>query len=74
MKRQWQVRRTTVMHVNGQQRWDQAYQHLLRWACPDQSGPITPSVPRSRPPQEVKHARSDLCASIDLAPSPTSDD
>jgi hypothetical protein len=31
MKRQWHIQRTTVTHLNGQQRWDQAYQRLLQW-------------------------------------------
>jgi hypothetical protein len=32
MKREWQIRRATSIQLNGLQRWDQAYQHLLRWA------------------------------------------
>ena len=32
MKRQWKLRRELTPVEDGQRRWDQAYQHLLRWA------------------------------------------
>ena len=32
MKRQWRLRREVKPGEDGQRRWDQAYQHLLRWA------------------------------------------
>jgi len=35
----WRVQRTGVMAPTGQQRWDQAYQLLLRWATTDQAAP-----------------------------------
>jgi hypothetical protein len=72
MKRQWRIRRTTVRQVNGQQRWEQAYQNLLQWTCPtpDLTGQTGPASP---PTQEVSHASSDLCAGVDLAASPSPD-
>jgi hypothetical protein len=70
MKRQWRTRRTTTPHVNGQQRWDQAYQSLLRWTCPTPPD-LTGLVPT--PTQEVSHASSNLCTGVDLTPSPGSD-
>ena len=32
-QRTWQVRRTGVPTATGQQRWDRAYQLLLRWTA-----------------------------------------
>ena len=32
MKRKWEVQRTTVEQLDGQRRWDIAYQRLLQWA------------------------------------------
>jgi hypothetical protein len=31
MKRQWRVRRETVKRTDARQRWDRAYQSILRW-------------------------------------------
>ena len=70
MKRQWRIRRTTASQVNGQQRWDQAYQLLLRWTCPT---PPDPTEAASTPTQEVDHARSDLWTSVNLPASAGAD-
>ena len=32
MKRQWHVHREAVEHLDGRQRWDRAYQAILRWS------------------------------------------
>lgn len=72
MKRQWRIRRTTAIQINGQQRWDQAYQLLLRGTCP--TLPAPPTGPASTPLQEVDHASSDLCAGVDLPASAGADD
>src|SRR5215213_3091107 len=32
MRRTWRIRRSTVEQPDGQDRWDRAYQLLLRWA------------------------------------------
>jgi hypothetical protein len=32
MKRRWHVRREAMERPDARQRWDQAYQHLLRWS------------------------------------------
>jgi hypothetical protein len=72
MKREWQISRTTIAHPNGQQRWDQAYQLLLRWA---QAYPPAAATPLPAPPsQEVTHASSALRTGVDEPPSPTPDD
>jgi hypothetical protein len=71
MQRQWQVRRTTVAAANGQQRWDHAYQLLVRWATTSQPPPVAPApLPR----QEVPHARSGVYPRLDDAPSAAADD
>jgi len=72
MKRQWHIRRTIVATSNGQQCWDQAYQLLLRWAQAD--APAAQDPPPALPCQEVSHASSSLCTSIDVPSSPAADD
>ena len=37
MRRTWQVRRETSEQPDGQDRWDRAYQLVLRWAAPSVS-------------------------------------
>jgi hypothetical protein len=37
MKRSWKVRRQLQECPDGQQRWDRAFQHVLRWAQPSDS-------------------------------------
>ena len=32
MKRQWQIHHTTVWRPDARQRWDRAYQSILRWS------------------------------------------
>src|SRR5262245_47805765 len=32
MQRTWRVRRASIAYPDGQQRWDRAYQLLLRWS------------------------------------------
>ena len=74
MKRQWQVRRTTVPVPNGQQRWDRAYQLLLRWAMTSSPGSLTAPVPALPSQQEVPCACSGVCPRLDRPPSPAADD
>jgi hypothetical protein len=38
MKRQWHVRRQTVERPDAQDRWDRAYQSLLRWSLENEQG------------------------------------
>ncbi len=71
MKRQWQVRRTTVATTTGQQRWDQAYQLLLQWATV-LAGAATVAAPPRR--EEAADARSDLRAGLDDPAGAAADD
>jgi hypothetical protein len=57
-QRTWRVRRTGVAMAAGQQRWDRAYQLLLRWATTRPSAPAEP--PALSILREVPHAYSDL--------------
>jgi hypothetical protein len=41
MKQPWVIRRQAVTRSDSQRRWDQIYQHLLRWA-----NPYTPGSPQ----------------------------
>ncbi len=64
-QRMWQVRRTGVPMASGQQRWDRAYQLLLRWTA------MTSPAPAEEPVlilPEAFHARSDLRPRLDRPP------
>ena len=55
-QRTWHVRRTGVPTATGQQRWDRAYQLLLRWAA---APPPVPAVAPEPPIQlEMCHTIS----------------
>lgn len=74
MKRQWQVRRTTVAMPNAQQRWDRAYQLLLRCAMTGPPGTSVPPIPAPSPLQEVSRARSGVCPRLDQPSGAAADD
>jgi hypothetical protein len=62
MKQEWAIRRQTVQQSDGQRRWDMTYQCLLKWAqaAIQEASPMQTS-------QEVQHASSNLCSSLDPA-------
>jgi len=66
-QRIWQVRRTDMSMVNGQQRWDRAYQLLLQWAATPPPAPAAAPEPPILP--EICHAGSDLRPRLDRPPS-----
>jgi hypothetical protein len=72
MRRHWRIHRQTLPVPDGHQRWDRAYQSLLRWSVPPIPEP--PPDPTSSVPQEVSPARSALCPGLDLEPSHRPDD
>ncbi len=74
MKRQWRLARTTTAQVNGQQRWDQAYHHLLRWATVNQPSLATEQLPALPMTQEEIHASSCVCPRVDVTPGSVADD
>ena len=57
MKRKWVVQRELTERTEGQRRWDQVYQCLLRW----EKEMKTKAIPQL---QEASHASSDLCSSV----------
>jgi hypothetical protein len=73
MKTLWRMRRQTILHPDGQQRWDQAYQHLLRWTQPS---PMEPDLAGPSSTQEVSRdsACRHLRPCLDPASDPCSDD
>jgi hypothetical protein len=73
MKRHWQIRRHLKPCLDGQQRWDRAYQYLLRWTT---SEPPAESQMSATPnlTQEAEDAHSHLCPRVDPAPGAGPDD
>ena len=67
-------------YPDGQRRWDQAYQHLLRWAIATETTETAElQTQRTSPPanchpqsqqshqKETSHASSSICASLDAS-------
>ena len=74
MKRQWRIHRQVVEVVDGQRRWDRAYQCLLRWGgtgLPEQS---SAAVTGFQSMQEVSDESRRVCASVDPTPGTGPDD
>jgi hypothetical protein len=69
VKRDWVIRRTLVQRVDGQRRWDIAYQRLLQWTSEVATAPEASTVPITT--QEVKDESRHLCPCID--PTPTTE-
>lgn len=72
MKRQWRVRRELQAALDGQRRWDRAYQELLAWTCPDGAAPMM--VVGERVGKERDDAGRDLWAGVDAPPGADADD
>ncbi|GIK43935.1 MAG: hypothetical protein BroJett011_77680 [Chloroflexota bacterium] len=70
MKRHWRIRRQTNPKLDGQQRWDRAYQLLLQWSEPLSVNIPLPSHTNPNPTQEVvdDDASRCLCQGIDPEP------
>ena len=65
----WSVRRQAIPRRDGERRWDQAYQLLVRWAAV-QPAEICPAAPIM---QEVPDACRGLCAGLDGPPGAGAD-
>jgi hypothetical protein len=59
MNRSWQVHRETVIHPDGQRRWDRAYQLLLRWADDVRTAQLPPIS------EEDDDAHCPVCPGLD---------
>ena len=79
MYHQWRVRRQTTSSPDGQQRWDRAYQLLLRWtecpALPPAGEALLPATgPTGKPMQaEVPHAHRRVRARFNAQPDAKAD-
>src|SRR5215217_5400846 len=84
MKHVWQIRRQTIPCPDGQQRWDRAYQHILRrayqhilrWTA-TADGERHSHPPTTAPiAQEVRNdaPSGDLCPRLNPAPGPHAND
>jgi uncharacterized protein (UPF0548 family) len=70
MRRQWQIRRHLVAMPDGQQRWDRAYQALLRWT---EAGTVLAVTTNEREKGAGRDARSGVCAGLHAAAGPSAD-
>jgi hypothetical protein len=71
-KPSWQIRRSGVTQRDGSQRWDQAYQQLLRWASASEAG--TPGMPVYTTEEEPYDGSSSLCPSLHQPTTTAADD
>jgi hypothetical protein len=70
MKRQWRTRREVTKRPDGQERWDQAYQSILRWSLLEAERTFDPSANG----KEDYHAGSGIRAGLDLQAGQAPDD
>jgi hypothetical protein len=79
MYHQWRVRRQTTSSPDGQQRWDRAYQLLLRWTerpglQPTAEALLPATCPSGKPTHvEAPHAHRRLRARFDAQPDAKAD-
>jgi hypothetical protein len=71
-KPSWQIRRSGVTQRDGSQRWDQAYQLLLRWASASEAG--TPETPIYTTEEEPHDGSGSLCPSLHQTATTVADD
>lgn len=68
----WQIRRSGIAQRDGSQRWDHAYQLLLRWATTSMG--VGPSLASSLDPEENRYDGSGLvCSSLHQSATPATD-
>jgi hypothetical protein len=61
MKQEWTVHRQTIQQIDGQRRWDLAYQCLLKWARVTKQEQVSLL-------QEANHESGNLYSSFDQPP------
>ncbi len=64
MKHQWRIHRQFNPHLDGEQRWDRAYQYLLLWTKVTEPPSSTNLDEKSELTLEVDHANSSLCSGL----------
>jgi hypothetical protein len=69
MKTSWQIRRTVTARHDGERRWDDVYQFLLRWAMEhDATQCLAPEHQ-----QEESHGNRPVCACVDQSSTTSAD-
>ena len=71
MKSKWSVSRNTIARLDGERRWDYAYQFLVRWAM-DQDEDIKQSLLSTT--EEPENGSGPICSSIDQSATTKSND
>ena len=69
MKRQWRVRRELMERPHTRQRWDRAYQYILRWSLENKQA----HAPSANGKEEY-HESGGIRAGLDLQAGQTPDD
>jgi len=69
MKRQWHVHREAVERSDGRQRWDRAYQSILRWSLENErvEQARAPSVDAGANGKEEYHESGGIRSGLDLS-------
>ena len=67
MKRKWEVQRTTVERLDGQRRWDIAYQRLLQWTSEIEK--VSRDGTTDIGPQEEQNESRHLRPCVNLTPT-----
>ena len=70
MKTPWHVRRGTVAQPDGERRWDEAYQFLLRWTMEHEAG----TRPAPSHLQEDTHGSRSVRPCLDTSSATAADD
>lgn len=73
MKRQWHVHREAVERPDGRQRWDRAYQSILRWSLENERGHERVRAPGANGKEEY-HEGGGVRPSFDLSAGQAPDD
>lgn len=73
MKRRWHVYREAVERPDARQRWDQAYQAILRWSLENEQA-RAPRTKASVNGKEEYHESGGICPGLDLSAGQARDD
>jgi hypothetical protein len=73
MKRQWHVRREAMECPDAQDRWDRAYQAILRWSLENEQA-RAPSADASAEGKEEYHESGGIRSGLDLSAGQAPDD
>ena len=65
MRRQWIVRRTMQQDLDGQRRWDRAYQELTAWTSVGSGEEALDAAAQEPPPLEEHYESCLICACLD---------